>query len=189
MSNLFTINSPLFILLLMSAIFIALIFYRNKTKFNRHTHNIKKAKQVQTTLSNFENDQYVFAKQLTYLRKIDPFVFEELILNAYQQKGVKVIRNKRYTGDGGIDGKIIINGKLILIQAKRYKSYIAKHQILEFVDVVKKNNSDGGYFIHTGKTSANNFNLVKEINTANNLNIKVISGEKLLSLILLKNTN
>ncbi|HHX8430837.1 TPA: hypothetical protein ACVO1V_002940 [Legionella pneumophila] len=36
-----------------------------------------------------------------YIRTIDPFVFEELILIAFKSRGLKVIHNKRYTGDGG----------------------------------------------------------------------------------------
>ncbi|MEX6059375.1 restriction endonuclease [Enterobacter hormaechei] len=42
--------------------------------------------------------------KINYLRKIDPFVFEELLLEGFEAHGFRTIRNKRYTGDGGIDG-------------------------------------------------------------------------------------
>ncbi|WP_192840691.1 restriction endonuclease, partial [Enterobacter hormaechei] len=45
---------------------------------------------------------------MNYLRKIDPFVFEELLLEGFEAHGFRTIRNKRYTGDGGIDGQVII---------------------------------------------------------------------------------
>lgn len=51
-------------------------------------------------------------RKFAYLRKIDPFTFEEMILEAYELRGHKVKRNHRYTGDGGIDGKVWLNGEL-----------------------------------------------------------------------------
>ncbi len=49
-------------------------------------------------------DKYVphFGQKIAYLRKIDPFVFEELLLEGFERRGFEVIRNRRYTGDGGL---------------------------------------------------------------------------------------
>ncbi|WP_407233716.1 restriction endonuclease [Escherichia coli] len=32
-------------------------------------------------------------------------MFEELLLEGFEAHGFRTIRNKRYTGDGGIDGR------------------------------------------------------------------------------------
>lgn len=50
---------------------------------NRHQRRRKKAQKVANKLKTFtENGQI-----LTYLRKIDPFVFEEMLLNAFEACG------------------------------------------------------------------------------------------------------
>nr|WP_306670548.1 restriction endonuclease [Acidithiobacillus ferrooxidans] len=51
--------------------------------------------------------QETFARRIAYLRKIDPLVFEELVLDAFQKEGWLVQRSTRYSGDGGIDGRIV----------------------------------------------------------------------------------
>ncbi len=62
--------------------------------------------------------------QFYYLRGLNAFVFEEMILTALKKHGFKIIRNKRYTGDGGIDGRAYKNDQHYLIQAKRYRKHI-----------------------------------------------------------------
>ncbi|HCF30762.1 MAG TPA: hypothetical protein DEV81_27020, partial [Cyanobacteria bacterium UBA11049] len=39
------------------------------------------------------------------LRRLDPYVFEELLLTCCQDQGWEIERNFRYTNDGGIDGR------------------------------------------------------------------------------------
>ncbi len=114
--------------------------------------------------------------QMTYLRGVDPFVFEEMILTAIKRKGLRIVRNKKYTGDGGIDGRCFINDQEYLIQAKRYSGYINPAHVIEFVNVCKKHNSRG-FFVHTGKTGR------KSKSVFSNPNIELISGERLLNLL------
>ncbi len=98
-----------------------------------------------------------------------------MLLSAFKNKGFKIKRNKRYTNDGGIDG-IIFNSKgdKILIQAKRYKSYINPKHVKEFESLVERQKCFG-FFIHTGKTGTKSYSF--------NKSIKIISGSKLLELI------
>lgn len=117
------------------------------------------------------------AQLLSYLRKIDPFVFEELLLTAFKEQGCKIKRNKKYTGDGGLDGQVWINKKHYLIQAKRYKAYINKQHMKEFILLNEKEKTEG-LFIHTGKTGKETRLLARENN------IKIISGSSLYSLIM-----
>ncbi|MBA3536696.1 MAG: restriction endonuclease, partial [Tatlockia sp.] len=85
--------------------------------------------------------------------KIDPFVFEELLLIAFKSRGLKVIHNKRYTGDGGIDGVVILPSKhRMAVQAKRYQNHINVQHLKDFADTIKTHQGHGGFFIHCGKS-------------------------------------
>ena len=137
----------------------------------RHKRNIKTAKKLYIKINkiNNENKGWLFS----YLRKIDPFVFEELILHTFKMKGFKIKRNKKYTGDGGIDGKVVIDNQLYLIQAKRYSNFINPRHIENFASLCKSYNTKG-FFIHTGKTGPESRNITKQFK-----NIEIISGSKL----------
>lgn len=115
--------------------------------------------------------------QMTHLRQVDPFVFEEMILTAIKRQGHKIQRNKRYTGDGGIDGRSTIKGKDYLVQAKRYKAHINPQHVIEFAGICKRQGKRG-LFVHTGKTGA------KSKSVAHNTNLEMISGQRLLNLLL-----
>lgn len=94
------------------------------------------------------------AQVITYIRKMDPFTFEEMILTSINRNTfVNIERNKRYTGDGGIDGKFYINGNLFLIQAKSYHGFVKTSDIEDLLKKTTSHNASGSLFIHTGKTS------------------------------------
>lgn len=167
----------LLILFLGISFFFLLIRKSPSIKARRKRKNIDKAYQVIHTLRSFEGEGRE-ARCLSYLRKINPYVFEELLLTAFQNRGFSIERNKRYSHDGGIDGKIFLNDKPILIQAKRYKSYVQAKHIRDFEQIVLSSGIGTGYFIHTGKTS-------KEVlSRYRNSQIKIISGKQLIKLIL-----
>lgn len=140
--------------------------------FGKHFRTRAKSKKVYKKLQNMDNPQI-----FRYLRQIDPFVFEELLLYSFQRKGFKIYRNRRYTGDGGIDGKVKISGHIKLIQAKRYSGYINMEHVRDFIAVCNSKHK-GGFFIHCGKTGSETKQIAKNGNT-----IEIISGNKLVSLI------
>ena len=113
---------------------------------------------------------------LSYLRKIDPFVFEEMLLTLLKEKGYKIKRNKRYTGDGGSDGQVWLKGTHYHVQAKRYKSHISKQHMVEFIELTKREKSKG-LFIHTGRTGKATKILADEHK------IEIVSGDSLCKLI------
>ncbi|WP_248844390.1 restriction endonuclease [Escherichia coli] len=45
-------------------------------------------------------------------------------MEGFESHGFRTIRNKRYTGDGGIDGQVKCGKHRYLIQAKRYRGHI-----------------------------------------------------------------
>jgi restriction system protein len=108
-----------------------------------------------------------------YIKTIDPFVFEELLLIAFQSRGLKVIRNKRYTGDGGIDGIVLLPSKIrMAIQAKRYQNHINAQHLKDFAAVLTNHGCSGGYFIHCGKSGQTVYQQIPQ-------NITLISGATL----------
>lgn len=113
---------------------------------------------------------------ISYLRKIDPFVFEEFLLTLLNQNGYKIKRNKKYTGDGGSDGQAWLFGQHYHIQAKRYKNHISKQHMKEFIQLTIREKSKG-IFIHTGKTGKETKDLAEQYD------IEIISGDKLCKLV------
>ena len=111
-----------------------------------------------------------------YLRKIDPFLFEELVLSCFEERAIAVTRNRRYTGDGGSDGRIVLGGETMHIQAKRYGKHINRAHVAEFLALVTRRQMKG-VFVHTGRTGkgARDFFADERIDC--------VSGEPLIALI------
>ncbi len=115
---------------------------------------------------------------LAILRKMNPYAFEELLLTCCQNQGWKIERNFRYTGDGGLDGRVTIAGRLYLLQAKRYRGYINPKHIHDFNQVIQREKAYGGFFIHSGKTGE----LAKEL--LREYQITLLSGQRLVDFVL-----
>lgn len=75
---------------------------------------------------------------MRYLRKINPYVFEELLLLALERQGLTVVRNASYSGDGGTDGQVIIDDECWLIRAKRYSRAITPTHIRDFDQLLEQ---------------------------------------------------
>lgn len=144
-----------------------------KRRFNRHTHNQMKSKKILNKIRSFP----YAGQRIRYLRTIDPFVFEELLLDAFKAKGYKVERNKRYTGDQGIDGVVWKKERKYLVQAKRYRGHINLKHVKDFITLVDEHECHG-FFCHTGRTGKRPKRVISEHN-----NITFISGESLIQLI------
>lgn len=144
----------------------------------KHRANIREANNIIKNMRN-STSGYSRAQLMHQLRQIDPFVFEEVLLTCLQERGFKVKRNRRYTGDGGIDGIFFTPAKeKFLIQAKRYADTINPQHVKHFVEIVKRERAAGGYFIHTGRTGlASKVNLMAST-------VEIISGNKLLNFLL-----
>lgn len=172
-----------YFLLLAIAVGISFFFLGKKPIRKRQARNIRSAEKMLGLLASFTGKKRE-ARILKYLRLIDPFVFEELLLTAFERKGYEVKRNGRYTGDGGVDGRVYLGGDLYLIQAKRYKSYVNGRHLEDFLRLIEKTKeAKGGYFIHTGKTGKITYWLYHESA------LKIISGDKLIDLILPSGNN
>jgi restriction system protein len=115
------------------------------------------------------------AQRMMYLKSVSPYVFEEMILTNLRKHGYLIKRNKKYSGDGGIDGrykKSRFQGWR-LIQAKCYSGSVSRQHLVEFEKVCTKNRTRG-IFIHTGRTP-------KHPGILKTSYVQIISGGKLLS--------
>jgi restriction system protein len=108
---------------------------------------------------------------------MDALAFEELLLESFAMRGHHVVRNHRYTGDGGVDGRVTIGGQAWLIQAKRYASAIRPEHVEAFAIVCRKRGLPG-LFIHTGRTGGLSHNVLDRYQ-----DIELLSGERLLALL------
>ncbi|EEQ6501932.1 integrating conjugative element protein [Escherichia coli] len=139
----------------------------------RHQRYRATASRVMKRLNELQGD----ARRLKYLRKISPYVFEELLLLAFEQQGMPVIRNPSYSGDGGLDGQVVINGERWLIQAKRYGRTIRPAHIDAFGELLRRKGCRG-FFIHTGRTGN-----ISRARLTLWPDIELISGQRLLQLL------
>ena len=89
-------------------------------------------------------------RKLHHLRRMDPYVFEELVLWVYKRHGWEVVPTPR-SGDHGVDGFISRDGKRYAIQCKRYSKKVGEPAIHSLHGVVTKELANGGYLITTGE--------------------------------------
>jgi len=139
----------------------------------KHRNNIAKSKGLLKKLKTFKLPQ-----MLAYLRKIDPYIFEEILLTAFKEQGKKIERNHNYSGDGGLDGKVYLDGNCYLIQAKRYTGCISTEHVMAFDALISKEKVAGGLFIHTGRTPKSTRKALRECKSTT-----IVSGQKLVDLI------
>ncbi|BBD62744.1 restriction endonuclease (plasmid) [Nostoc sp. HK-01] len=144
----------------------------------KHQRNINHANAVLQWLRS-KHPKPELPTVIATLRKISPYVFEELLLICCQKQGWRIERNFKYSGDDGLDGRVWISGRLYLIQAKRYADYINSQHIQQFQQVIDREGASGGFFIHTGKTGDKSKQMISDCPQ-----ITLISGQKLVDFVL-----
>ena len=147
--------------------------WREKASTRRHRRYRATAGRVLNKLTLLPGD----GQRLTYLRKISPYVFEELLLSAFERQGLTVVRNASYSGDGGLDGQVINDGEHWLIQAKRYSRAVSPAHVEDF-DRHLLHSGRRGLFIHTGRTGK----MSRTLHMASP-RLRIISGQRLLAIL------
>lgn len=161
--------------LLVAALFIFLVLYPLLfRKKNRHQKKRESADHIIRKIDELKHP----GQKIAYLRKVDPYAFEELILTLLQRKGFVIARNERYSGDGGIDGRFQHDNEQWLIQAKRYSGRIRAEHVHAFAEVLHQTQCNG-IFVHIGNTP---LSVKKIINRGSSQRIEIISGDRLLAL-------
>lgn len=153
-----------------------IVFYVLRWTRRASTWRIRSARRVATRLRAIDGN-YADAKRFAYLRKIDPFVFEELILLCFQRRGFAT-EHTPYTRDGGIDGRVWLpDGRAVVLQAKRYRAHIQAAHVRAFRRLVEQR-GELGLFVHTGRTGRRCYH------EARGVHIEIVGGAKLLALLL-----
>jgi len=117
-----------------------------------HARNVRRSRRVLRAIRSF-TEPGMAGRCFSYLRQVDPLVFEEVVLSALEDAGALVLRNRRYTGDGGVDGVVwIATHGWIAVQVKRYSGYIDVQHVLEFGQVIRRGHFAGGLLMHTGRS-------------------------------------
>lgn len=99
-----------------------------------------------------------------------------MLLSCLQVDGYAVLRNPKYTGDGGIDGRFYLpSGQMVLIQAKRYRGSVNTAHIRGFTSLCRQAGMPG-LFIHTGKTP-------KAAWDTGSSSVSIISGQRLIEFL------
>lgn len=163
----------LWLMYYMGTAITALLRQRESRSVLRHQRYRNMASQVLIRLPQLTAD----GQRLVYLRKINPYVFEEMVLIALERRGFPVRRNPRYSGDGGLDGQFWVGSQRWIIQAKRFSSAIRPEHVRDFGNLARREKCKG-LFIHTGRTgqiSAEYFQAYPEI--------LLVSGAALLQLL------
>lgn len=170
-----TLNSATFLFIL-AGIFAISVIWRAARIPTRHRWRRRQARTMADQLQGRDRNQPF---QLIYarLRAMDPLAFEELLLECFERRGLRVTRNRRYTGDGGIDGRFILRGETVLVQAKRYASAIRPEHVGEFVALCRSQRCRG-LFIHTGRTGPQSREHI-----AGHAIVAIVSGSELIALL------
>ncbi len=138
-----------------------------------HERYIGQAKRV---LERIRSGRKSPEEILSYLRKINPYVFEELVLLCLKDAGFRVKRNPSYSGDGGIDGRARLGKDDYFIQCKRYSSAVNPVHVTEFTTLCRRH-ACLGLFVHTGTTGG------KSRVATDGSPVEIISGKRLVKLI------
>ncbi len=174
---------PVCILYFITSIFIILIFikyYLRCPLFRSHCK--RKAKREINKIEQLYLKEDKKETVLNYLTNMNSFIFQEVILSAFERNGYQLIRNKRCNNDGIIDGRVIIEGDVWVIKSKKDFCYLEHSHIQEFmyilsIDKFKGLSSGIGIFIHTGKISKELYDFYS------NSNLIILSGVTLLDFI------
>jgi restriction system protein len=145
-----------------------------------HRRRVAASRKVLRTLRGF-NGENIEARVFAYLRKIDPLVYEEVVLSALEDAGAVVLRNRRYAGDGGIDGRCWLPGngrRTFAVQCKRYGCAVTPAHVESFCRQVRDGRHAGGLFVHCGRTGPASYIALR------GTVVQLISGEPMLNLLL-----
>lgn len=147
-----------------------------------HRRRIRQSRRVLRTLRPGLADPQGAPRVFGYLRKIDPLTFEELVLESFRRMGYPIRRNRRYTGDGGVDGRVKIARRWMPIQCKRYTQSLSPAHVEDFGALVSQigwRSRGQGFFIHTGRTGP----LSRQTVRIAQGQIVMVSGDRLITLL------
>jgi hypothetical protein len=157
---------PVYILIITGLFFLILVLPKRTFSSWRVKASKKWLKSFRANKRQFNSSQ-----RFNYIRKVDHYLFEDILMTCFEERGYKVIRTK-LSWDEGSDGYVTINKHYMAIQAKRYTGRISKQHVEALNTLVeRKPKLKKGIFIHSGKSSAPILEYIQS-----NPNLDMISG-------------
>jgi len=142
-----------------------------------HQRRVRQARRALRTLRSMQGVA-AEARFFSYCRKVEPLAFEELVLCSFEAAGAFIVRNRRYSGDGGIDGRAWVPGSgWCAIQVKRYGGHICRNHVATFGATLTRSRFDQGLFVHCGRTGSTVYQHLTD------RRIVLVSGQSLVALI------
>lgn len=92
------------------------------------------------------------ARTPQYLQSMDPREFEKLVCALFERQGYTV-EPTPYSGDGGVDGFLRLNGKVHLLQCKRVKGSVGEPVLRDLFGTMTAWGADSGIVVTTGTVS------------------------------------
>ncbi|MBW4628209.1 MAG: restriction endonuclease [Brasilonema octagenarum HA4186-MV1] len=116
---------------------------------------------------------------ISQLRKMNPFVFEEILLHCCERYKYFVPLKRGFIKDNGVDGYFSFQGRFYVIQAKLYSGEADHKHLIQFSNAIEWHHAAKGFFFHTGRTSDE----FKKVALASPT-INIVSGQKLIDFLL-----
>lgn len=150
-------------------------------QWNKQKSISKKSRsKVSKDVQKGENSTPIYIDLLTYLKNIEPQIFERLCLRLLKELGFRNLKHTGQVNDGGFDGygSFVFNEILsfeVLIQAKRYKGTVGSSIIRDFRGALS-GRAEKGLLITTGLFSSS---AIDEANRDGAIKIDLIDGNLL----------
>lgn len=145
-----------------------------------HRRRVRASRRVLARLRSFAGT-HAPGQCFAYLRQVDPLTFEEVVLSALEDAGAVVLRGRRYSGDGGVDGRFWLPGmgwRTAAVQSKRFGASVRPDAVSAFQQVLVANRHCAGLFVHCGRTGPLSWQAIA------GSRVRVVSGDRLLRLLL-----
>lgn len=145
-----------------------------------HRRRVRRSRPVLRELRAMRGEALA-ARAFGYLRQVDPLVYEEVVMSALEDAGTFILRNRRYSGDGGVDGRCWLprwHWHMHAVQIKRYGSAVAPPHVAALGQLVAHRRWAGGLFVHCGRTGPQSYAALRSAR------VTLISGDSLLRLLI-----
>lgn len=131
--------------------------------------------EILTRLRGINDPRFPFI--LGALRKMNAYAFEELLAICLAERGLDGYCSPSYSHDGGVDGLAFYEGRVVVVQAKRWRRHISARDVRALSKVAERV-AGIGLFVHTGRTGRASWRAARKHQ------VNILSGGDLVDLVL-----
>ena len=146
---------------------------------NREEEARRKAEDEKRRVDELRVKEAENIRRLTYLQQMDPIEFERVVTHAYRNLGWQV-QETPASGDRGVDAYVERNGKVFVLQCKRFFSARVGSPVLrDLLGTIVAESADGGIIVTTSSFSEDAMEWLSRASKP----IELVDGHKLLEII------